>query len=150
MACLGSCSICGTGTMDSSTCGECEKETTSRVLANLPTDKESIKKAVEEKRSAQRDKAMEEMLTQHQEDMGRNYWRKYMNERDDAYKVIDEAIEKIDAYGNNSEMQFLRKLLDAIPTGRKSKKKWAKAKKLLRDNFAKNSTFFNLNNGSKE
>ena len=141
MVCLGSCAICSCGTMNSSTCGDCEKEVTRRVLAKEPIDNESVKKAVEEKRSAKRDRDMREMLDSHQEEMGRNDWRKYMNERNDAHGVIDMAIEMIDSYGEDiPEMQSLRKLLDGIDTGRESRNKFAEAKAMMKEVFRKIDT----------
>jgi hypothetical protein len=86
---------------------------------------------------------MKEMLASHQEEQGRNDWRKHMNERDAAYEVIDKAFEFIEKNCLAvNEIATLKKILDEIDTGRESRKKWAKTKKALRDAFAKDSIFY--------
>lgn len=80
MACISSCSICGTSVCDADLCSDCERETARRALAGKPVDKESIKKAVFAKRDATNKREMTQLLKGMEDAQGRNNWKKYRDE----------------------------------------------------------------------
>lgn len=136
MVCVGNCSICGHNTLNSGLCTFCKDETSRRALSGESVKPEDIKKAVRDIVDAKHRRESLEMLEHLSEQDGRNDWRNYRDARDDAFTVIDQAIAMIENYGEDiTEMQSLKKILEGVDTGRETKKRFEKAKEMLRKAF---------------
>ncbi len=66
MAHLGTCSICGGGTLDAHICRTCEQVVARRAIAGLPFDKEAVLKDIEKIKDAERALEIREMLKRSQ------------------------------------------------------------------------------------
>ena len=133
MACVMNCSICGTQTLNVSICGDCKDEMAYRAMNGMSTDIKEVRKVVVDKRDEEFDKRRLDMLKAIEEEDGRNSWRTYQRQRDECRDVIDKAVHMIEAYGEDiPEMQSLKKVLESIDTGRKTREKFEKAKSILR------------------
>ena len=138
MAHISTCQICNINTLNSLICADCKDEIVNRTLAGESVDPENIRTASLKARNAKWREESEKMLESQAEEWGRSDWRKYRNQRDSAFHIIDSAIKMIEAHEKNIlEIQSLKKLLESIDTGRESKKKTKNIKSMLRTAFLK-------------